>query len=363
MSRWRRWWPGSADGLGYIRRVDKLPRYRTGKPALDQQIADLIDEAALTSDTDLTFEMVVSALRLGLEDVDRADLKLVNAALKELRYAFHVFAPYRGIPKCTIFGSARIKPGDPAYECAKQFGAQMAERDWMVMTGAGPGIMAAGLEGAGAENSFGINIMLPFEASANEVIADDPKLINFRYFFTRKVTFMKESQGYAILPGGFGTMDEAFELLTLMQTGKTFLAPVVLLDPVGSTYWERWRQFVVDELLGDGLISEADMDLIHITNSVADAADEISRFYRNYHSSRAVGQRLVMRMHNELSDDTLATLNAEFGDIIEEGQIERIDVTDSELRDGDNVDLHRIAFRFNRHGYARLRALVDAINA
>jgi len=195
--------------------------------------------------------MVVSALRLGLEDVDRADLKLVNAALKELRYAFHVFAPYRGIPKCTIFGSARIKPGDPAYECAKQFGAQMAERDWMVMTGAGPGIMAAGLEGAGAENSFGINIMLPFEASANEVIADDPKLINFRYFFTRKVTFMKESQGYAILPGGFGTMDEAFELLTLMQTGKTFLAPVVLLDPVGSTYWERWRQFVVDELLGD----------------------------------------------------------------------------------------------------------------
>ena len=239
----------------------------------------------------------------------------------------------------------------------------MAERDWMVMTGAGPGIMAAGLEGAGAENSFGINIMLPFEASANEVIADDPKLINFRYFFTRKVTFMKESQGYAILPGGFGTMDEAFELLTLMQTGKTFLAPVVLLDPVGSTYWERWRQFVVDELLGDGLISEADMDLIHITNSVTDAADEISRFYRNYHSSRAVGQRLVMRMHNELSDDTLATLNAEFGDIIEEGQIERIDVTDSELRDADNVDLHRIAFRFNRHGYARLRLLVDAINA
>ncbi len=356
-------WPDSRHQLDYIQAVDKLPRYRTGKPALDAKIAELIDQAALQSDTDLTFEMMVSAIRLGLEDVDRADLKLVNAALKELRYAFHVFAPYRGIPKCTIFGSARIKPGDPAYECAKDFGAAMADRDWMVMTGAGPGIMAAGLEGAGAENSFGINIMLPFEASANEVIADDPKLINFRYFFTRKVTFMKESQGYAILPGGFGTMDEAFELLTLMQTGKSFLAPVVLLDPVGSTYWERWRQFVVDELLGDGLISEADMGLVHITNSVTEAADEISRFYRNYHSSRAVGQRLVIRMKRELSNDELSALNNEFGDIIEDGAIERIEATDSEMRDDDHLDLHRIAFRFDRHGHARLRLLVDAINA
>jgi hypothetical protein len=205
--------------------------------------------------------------------------------------------------------------------------------------------------------------MLPFEASANEVIADDPKLINFRYFFTRKVTFMKESQGYAILPGGFGTMDEAFELLTLMQTGKSFLAPVVLLDPVGSTYWERWRQFVVDELLGDGLISEADMGLVHITNSVTEAADEISRFYRNYHSSRAVGQRLVIRMKRELSNDELSALNNEFGDIIEDGAIERIEATDSEMRDDDHLDLHRIAFRFDRHGHARLRLLVDAINA
>ncbi len=342
--------------------MNRLPRYRTGRPELDGQIVDLIEAADMHSDVDLTFEMVVSALRMGLEDVDRADLKLVNAALKELRYAFHVFAPYRGIPKCTIFGSARIKPDDPAYETARSFGAAMAERDWMVMTGAGPGIMAAGLEGAGAENSFGINIMLPFEATANEVIADDPKLINFRYFFTRKVTFMKESHGYAILPGGFGTMDEAFELLTLMQTGKTFLAPVVLLDPVGSTYWERWRDFITDELLGDGLISEADLDLVHITNSVEDAAEEVVHFYRTYHSARAVGQRLVLRLKREVSDDELRTLNAEFGDIIEDGDIQRIGATDSEIRDGDHVDLHRIAFRFDRHGHARLRLLVDALN-
>jgi uncharacterized protein (TIGR00730 family) len=342
--------------------VNKLPRYRTGNATLDQDIATLIDDANLRADTDLTFEIVVSALRLGLEDVERADLKLVNAALKELRYSFHVFAPYRDIPKCTIFGSARIQPEDPAYACAKELGAAMAEREWMVMTGAGPGIMAAGLEGAGSENSFGINIMLPFEASANEFIVDDPKLINFRYFFTRKVTFMKESHGYAILPGGFGTMDEAFELLTLMQTGKSILAPVVLLDPVGSTYWERWRDFVVTELLDDGLISPADMNLFMITSSVEDAAEELTRFYRTFHSSRAVGQRLVLRLKREISDAELRQLNTEFADIIDDGSIERITATDSEIRDDDNLDLHRIAFRFDRHGHARLRSLINVLN-
>ena len=342
--------------------MNNLPRYRTGKTKLDRDIERLIDDAKLVDNTDLTFEMVVTALRLSLEDVERADLKLVNAALKELRYSFHVFAPYRDIPKCTIFGSARIKPDDPAYECAKQLGAAMAARDWMVMTGAGPGIMAAGLEGAGAENSFGINIVLPFEASANEFIADDPKLINFRYFFTRKVTFMKESAGYAMLPGGFGTMDEAFELLTLMQTGKSILAPVVLLDPDGSTYWERWRDFVVAELLGEGLISEADMNLFIITNSVEEAADEMTRFYRTYHSSRAVGQRLVLRLKREVGDDELAALTSEFSDIIETGEIERIEATDGEVRDDDNLELYRIAFRFDRHGHARLRMMIDALN-
>jgi len=304
----------------------------------------------------------VTALRLGRENTDRGELKLINAALKELRYSFHVFGPYRGIPKCTIFGSARIKSGDPAYEAAKQLGKAMADRDWMVMTGAGPGIMAAGLEGAGSENSFGINIVLPFEASANEFIADDPKLINFRYFFTRKVTFMKESTGYAMLPGGFGTMDEAFELLTLMQTGKSILAPVVLLDPEGSNYWDRWQEFVVAELLEAGLISEADMSLFIITSSVEEAANEMTRFYRTYHSSRAVGQRLVLRLKREISDEELAGLNADFTDIIEDGVIERIDATDSEVRDDDNLDLHRIAFRFDRHGHARLRMMIDRLN-
>ena len=342
--------------------MDKLPSYRTKKSHINEAIGALIDEAGITEDSNLIFEMIVSALRLGFDDADRADLKLVNAALKELRYAFDTFAPYKDTPKCTIFGSARIQPGDPAYECAKQLGAAMAARDWMVMTGAGPGIMAAGLEGAGSENSFGINIVLPFEASANEFIADDPKLINFRYFFTRKVAFMKETAGYAILPGGFGTMDEAFELLTLMQTGKSLLAPVVLLDPAGSTYWERWREFVTKELLEAKLISPADMDLFIITNSVEEAADEMVSFYSTYHSSRAVGQRLVLRLKRAPSDDELATLTTEFADIIEAGAIERIEATDSEVADNDNLDLHRIAFRFNRHGYARLRLMIDALN-
>lgn len=342
--------------------MNSLPRYRTGDAGLDRSISEIIQESGAVEDHDLIFETIVSALRMGRERVDRADLKLVNAALKELRYAFHVFEPYRDAKKCTIFGSARTKSDDPAYECARDFGAAIAARDWMVMTGAGPGIMAAGLEGAGVENSFGINIQLPFEASANEFIADDPKLINFRYFFTRKVTFMKESHGYALLPGGFGTMDEAFELLTLMQTGKSFLAPVVLLDPPGGTYWSTWRDFVVRELLGNGLISESDLDLVLLTDSVDVAVDEICRFFNVYHSSRYVGSRLVIRLNRELSDAELTMLNSEFGDIIESGQIERIEITRSEIEDHDALDMHRVAFRFNRAGHARLRQMIDRIN-
>ncbi|MGI9604297.1 MAG: LOG family protein [Acidimicrobiales bacterium] len=342
--------------------MDRLPRYRTGDSGLDRAVAELVDLAELNADDDLVFETVVSAIRMGRERVGRADLKLVNAALKELRYAFHVFEPYRDVRKCTIFGSARTKPTDPAYACARDFGAAMAAQNWMVMTGAGPGIMAAGLEGAGLENSFGINIVLPFEADANEFIADDPKLINFRYFFTRKVTFMKETHGYALLPGGFGTMDEAFELLTLMQTGKSYLAPVVLLDPPGNTYWDTWREFVERELAGSGLISEHDLDLVFITDNVDAAVDEISRFFRSYHSMRFVGSRLVVRLNREVDNAELADLNREFADIIAEGAIEKIDATQSEIDDDDAIDRHRIAFRFDRASYSRLRQMVRRLN-
>ena len=341
--------------------LDPLPRYRTGNRDLDRAIGELVDSVD-EGDREYVFELIVSAIRMGREDVDRGDLKLVTAALKELRYSFHVFAPYRDIRKCSIFGSARIQAGDPAYSAARDFAAAITDEGWMVITGAGPGIMEAGHDGAGADNSFGVNIVLPFETGANPVIAEDPKLVNYRYFFTRKLMFMKESHGFALLPGGFGTMDEAFELLTLMQTGKTDLAPVVLLDPPGGTYWPYWKSFVESELLEGGLISPDDMCLVKITDSVDEAVEEISRFYRTFHSLRFVGSRLVMRLERELGDEEIEALNDEFSDIIEKGRIERTEVSEAERRDADEIERPRIALRFDRRRWARLRMLIDRIN-
>jgi len=338
-----------------------LSNYRTGVQSIDNQIAELLKEVP-SEDLDLIAELLVSGIRLGLEDVNRGELKLTNSALKELRHSFSVFAPYRSERKATLFGSARISAGDPAYASAREFGAAMAERGWMVMTGAGPGIMAAGLEGAGKERSFGINIKLPFESSANEFIADDPKLINFKYFFTRKVIFMKETHGYALLPGGFGTMDEAFELLTLMQTGKSPLNPVVLLDPPGSTYWDRWINFVRLELLDGGLISENDLSLVHVCKDPEVAADHLCHFYSSYHSMRYVRDRLIIRLNRPVSDDELISLNHSFGDLLTSGAIEKTGPDPSEVEDSDFLSLNRIAFQYNQSSQSRLRLLIDAIN-
>ena len=339
----------------------ELSNYRTGVESIDKKILDLLKEVP-TDDLDLIAELLVSGIRLGLEDVNRGELKLTNSALKELRHSFNVFAPYRTERKATLFGSARIAAGDPAYISAREFGAAMAERDWMVMTGAGPVIMAAGLEGAGKDRSFGINIKLPFESSANEFIADDPKLINFKYFFTRKVIFMKETHGYALLPGGFGTMDEAFELLTLMQTGKSPLTPVVLLDPPGSTYWDRWLDFVRLELLDGGLISENDLSLIHISKDPQAAADHLCHFYSSYHSMRYVKDRLVIRLNRTIGDEELLSLNSSFEDLLTSGSIERSAPSESEIEDSDFLDLARIMFRYNQSSQSRLRLLIDEIN-
>jgi uncharacterized protein (TIGR00730 family) len=335
--------------------------YRTGDEQLDAEIADLVAHVE-PHEQQFVFEMVVSALRLAAEDVDRGELKLVNSAVKELRYSFEVFAPYDGVNKCTIFGSARIAAGDPAYESAKEFAGSIAARDWMVITGAGPGIMEAGHEGAGAEKSFGVNIVLPFESDANSVITGDPKLINFKYFFTRKVMFMKESQAFVLLPGGFGTLDESFELLTLIQTGKSPLAPVVLLDPPGSTYWHHWQRFVEAELRDEGLISDDDLCLVKVADSVEEAVEEVCRFYRTYDSMRFVGNTLVLRLKRAVGDEELADLNEAFADIVEKGSIERIETTDAELRDADKVDLPRLGLRFGRHRWSRMRRLIDALN-
>ena len=341
---------------------DQLPRYRSGDRHLDAQIAELAEAAGVGDHQGLLFEMVVSALRLSRENHDRGDLKLINSALKELRYSMGVFAPYKDTRKLSIFGSARTPSDHPNYQAAVQLGATIADRGWMVITGAGPGIMAAGVEGAGSEDSFGVGITLPFEEKAAATIAEDPKLIMFKYFFTRKLIFMKESHGYALLPGGFGTMDESFELLTLLQTGKTVPAPVVLLDAPGGDYWHGWYEFVTKQLLTDGLISAEDMNFVKLTDSADEAADEICKFYSNYHSLRYVGRRLVMRLQNQPSDELMEQINTDFSDIVVAGAIERIDATPSEVKDDDVIDLSRVAFEFDRRHFARLRQLIDAFN-
>lgn len=339
-----------------------FPRYRVGDDTIDQLIVDLIAAAGPTTDPELVFELVASAIRMQREKIPRRELKIANYTMKEMRYSFHVFAPYTDRKKVSVFGSARTAMGDEAYEAAEAFAAEMAARDWMVITGAGPGIMAAGIEGAGRENSFGVNIQLPFEQIANSAIAGDPKLINYRYFFTRKLTFVKESDAFCLLPGGFGTMDESFELLTLLQTGKSYPAPVVLLDTPGSTYWRRWADFVVEELLELGMIHEDDLCLVHLTDNVEDAVDHIARFFSNYHSMRYVGRNLVLRHHHPVDDEQLAQINERFSDIVVQGSIERAEASSAERSDDDVVDLQRLRFAFDQHGNARLRQLIDHLN-
>jgi uncharacterized protein (TIGR00730 family) len=340
----------------------RIPRYRTGDPELDEEIAALVDRIGPSRGDDLIFELIASSARLARDRASRGDLKVANTTLKELRYAFYVFAPYRATRKVSIFGSARTQPEDPLYDQARQLADRMADRDWMIITGAGPGIMTAGIEGAGVENAFGVTIRLPFEATTSEFLEGDPKLVNFRYFFTRKLTFVKESDGFALLPGGFGTLDEAFETLTLIQTGKAQPAPIVLLDVPGGTYWQRWLNFVQAELADRNYVSPADMALVHVTDNVDDAVDELTGFYANYHSLRFVEGELVLRMHHAPDAGQLAILNRDFADIVARGKIEVIGPTKVESDDGDFPDLDRIRFRFDRRGWARLRVLIDAIN-
>jgi uncharacterized protein (TIGR00730 family) len=250
----------------------KLPRYRTGDAALDDDVAALVERVAEPADADLIFELVASALRLGRDAADRGDLKIANAALKEMRHAFQVFAPYRAARKVAIFGSARTQPEDPLYVQTRELAAAMAALDWMVVTGAGPGIMEAGIEGAGADNAFGVSIQLPFETTTSQFIADDPKLINFRYFFTRKLTFVKEADGFVLLPGGFGTLDEAFEALTLIQTGKIYQFPVILF---GRHYWAGLIRWLQSRVLLEKKISPGDMDLMLLTDDPREAAHAV----------------------------------------------------------------------------------------
>ncbi|HEX6985595.1 MAG TPA: TIGR00730 family Rossman fold protein, partial [Planctomycetaceae bacterium] len=312
-------------------------------------------------DRDQLFEILVSGIRLAGDGADRLDLKIANAALKEMRAAFRAFAPYRDRPKATIFGSARTRVDHPTYEQAKTLAARLAERGWMVVTGAGPGIMAAGLEGAGRDNSFGVNIRLPFEQQASRYVSGD-RLLTMKYFFTRKLMLMKESHGFVSMPGGFGTLDETFELLTLIQTGKATPAPIVLLDEPGGTFWEGFVSFVIDDVARHGYIDTDDQCLFTVTDDVDVAVDELLTFGRNFQSIRWVGERLVIRMRHAPTDDELAAIAEEFADLCVKGGIERTEPLPAEVAGNDHLDLARIVLYHDSSKAGRLRALIDRLN-
>jgi hypothetical protein len=308
------------------------------KEAREHAFEDLFEDRPLSPPQARELQAMIGSLDdMAREGTSVGDLKIANAALAEMAEAFRVFRPYRQIRKLTMFGSARTKPEDPVYILARDLAAKLAAAGWMVVTGAGPGIMAAGLEGAGREKAFGVNIRLPHEETANPFIAQDPKLVEMRYFFTRKLMLIKESHAYAILPGGFGTQDEAFELLTLLQTGKAEPAPVVMVETPGGTYWHTWLRFLTEEAIG-----------------------EVLGFYRNYHSIRWVGDLLVLRVQTQPSKAELADLNRRFADIVAQGAIRTASPFPPERN--DHPELPRLAFRFDRFHYARLRMLIDAIN-
>ncbi len=349
--------PLSADTAG----AEQLPT-EVLDPAHAHLVDALLASAGVTERPDLYRAIFATVALLAAEHTEPIDLKLAAAALAEMAEAFRVFRPYRNALKVTFFGSARTLPEDPLYVQTRRLAERMASHGWMVVTGAGPGIMAAGMEGAGREMSIGVNIRLPHEQGANPFIAQDPKLVEMRYFFTRKLAFIKEADGFVLLPGGFGTLDEAFELLTLVQTGKAQPGPIVLLDVPGGTYWKHWRTFVESELASRGYVSEHDLDTVLITDDVDAAVEEVVGFFTNYHSQRFVDGRLILRLHHAPDDALLATLSEGFADIIARGGIERIDATPAEREGDDHLDLERIALWFDRHGWARLHLLIDRLN-
>jgi uncharacterized protein (TIGR00730 family) len=322
----------------------------------------LVSEDASPAQRRLYRSIIDTVAGLAADHAEVIDLKVADSALAEMAEAFRVFKPFRDQLKVTIFGSARTQPDHPAYRSTRQLAANLADADWMVVTGAGPGIMAAGMEGAGREKSIGVNIRLPFEQGANSFIAQDPKLVEMRFFFTRKLMLIKESDGYVVLPGGFGTLDEGFELLTLLQTGKAEPAPVVMLDVPGGDYWQRWDQFLNEVVEPKGLVSPDDRSLFIVTDSVDEATAEILGFYRNYQSCRWVGDLLVMRMRVAPDRDTLADWNRRFADIVASGVMRLSKPLPPERSDRDELDLDRIVFRFDKIHYGRLRQLIDACN-
>lgn len=341
-----------------------MPRSSTPIP---QQVTDdlrkVMADAGVTEDQDLIARILATGIGLGLDPTDRLDLKITSAALGEMRAAFRLFEPFRGVPKVTIFGSARTKPADEMYRAASAAAAALAAHGWMVVTGAGPGIMQAAAEGAGPDNSLGVSIRLPFEEKPNAVIAANARSVAMKYFFTRKLMLVKESRAFVCVPGGFGTLDEMFELLTLQQTGKAEPTPIVLLDRPGGTFWAGLERFVDEQLLPAGVISPGDFDRVLVTDDVDAAVAEITGFYRNYDSLRWVKGRLVLRVRTAPTDAELDELTERFADLLAEGRVETRGPLKAEIEDDDRLDLARVVLRLNQFRVGELHRLIRVLNA
>jgi hypothetical protein len=337
-------------------------RVATLGPEWDARVREFVAEWGANKNPELIEEMIVTALKMARDEMGVADLKLINRSLKEMRYAAKVFAPYAHLRKVAVFGSARIPPDAPEFKVAEQFARRMVENNYMVITGGGDGIMGAAQRGAGRDHSFGLNIRLPFEQRANVIIEGDPKLINFNYFFTRKLNFVKETHAFALFPGGFGTMDETFEVLTLMQTGKARVIPVVLLDRPHGTYWETWMRFLTEHLLKLGFISREDFSMFKIVHDVDQAVDEILQFYKVYNSVRWVGEQLVVRLSRPLTSRAVASLNQQFADLVRKGKIIQGPALSPEKNEPEIWNLPRLVLTPHRRDFGRFRELIDAIN-
>jgi uncharacterized protein (TIGR00730 family) len=338
------------------------PQWRVAPP-FDARVRQLVRDWNGTQSPELIEEMIVTALKLARDKMSVADLKLINRSIKEMRYAAKVFAPFRAQPKVVIFGSARVAQEAPEWKVARDFARAMVAHNFMVITGGGDGIMDAAQRGAGRAHSFGLNIRLPLEQRANQIIEGDPKLINLNYFFTRKLNFVKEAHAFALFPGGFGTLDEAFEVLTLMQTGKARIIPVVMLDRPRGHYWKTWQTFLSERLLRFGFVSPEDFSFFKITRSVREAVEEILQFYKVYHSARWVGERFVIRINARLRQTAVASLNAQFADIVRKGQIVQGAALPQEKNEPELANLPRLIFMPYRGRFGRFRQLIDAINA
>ena len=333
-----------------------------GDPAFDKRIKDIVRDWGGDAPPELVEGIMITALKMVRDKIGVADMKLVNRSLNELRYAARTFQPYRHARKVCVFGSARTAPDAGEFLAAEEFTRKMRGHGYMTITGGGDGIMGAAQRGAGRDFSFGLNIRLPFEQRANETIHGDDKLINFNYFFTRKLNFVKESHAIVLFPGGFGTMDEGFEVLTLMQTGKARIFPLVLVDKPGGTYWQTLFKFVTDYLLKSGLISEDDLNLFHGAADVDEAVAHILQFYKNYRSYRWVGNRMVVRLQHRITDAALQKLATDFADVLATGTIMQTRALPEEANEPEIADLPRLVFTPHRRNFGRIRCLIDGIN-